>query len=150
MKKRGFTLMELLIVIAIIAILVSISVVSYSSAQKKARDARRHSDMKALQNAWEQYYADNNGNYPGTTTAAPCTLSLVSNPDTYLPGGLPVDPKSPTPYPQMYSGWSSCSITSYCFCAGLEGEANFKTDCAGNAAAPNPPYIGLDCVRNLQ
>ncbi len=148
MKKRGFSLMELLIVIAIIAILVSVSVVSYSSAQKKGRDARRHTDLKALQNAWEQYYADNNANYPAT-----CGYSVTPTPGvmsgTYLPGGMPYDPKSgPTPTPYTSIVTPTCSTTSYCFCAGLEGETNSKTDCAG-AAAPSG-YIGLDCVRSLQ
>lgn len=142
--KKGFTLMELLIVIAIIGILISVSVASYSSAQKKGRDARRHQDLKAVQNAWEQYYADNNASYPST-----CTFSAIPTPGvmsgTYLPGGIPVDPKSgavPTPYQ------SSCTSTTYCFCAILEGETNSKTDCAGNPAPTG--YPGLDCARNLQ
>lgn len=135
--RQGFTLMELLIVIAIIGILVSVSVASYGSAQKKGRDARRHGDMNTLRNAWEQYYADSNGNYP-----ASCSVGT-----TYLPGGIPTDPKSNTAYTAT-SGWSSCDIASYCFCAGLEGEANNKTNCAGGAAPSG--YVGLDCVRNLQ
>ena len=136
-KNLGFTLMELLIVIAIIGILVSVSVASYGSAQKKGRDARRHTDLKAMQIAWEQYYADSNANYPSS-----CSVST-----TYLPGGLPTDPKTGTAYTST-SGWSSCLIASYCFCAGLEGEANSKTDCAGGAAPSG--YVGLNCVRNLQ
>ncbi len=127
--------MELLIVIAIIGILISISIASYSSAQKKSRDARRHGDLKAVQNAWEQYYADNSASYPGT-----CTISA-----TYLPSGIPVDPKSgSTTIPYQ----SSCTATTYCFCANLEGETNSKTDCNGAVAAS--PYLGIDCVRNLQ
>jgi general secretion pathway protein G len=134
-KKTGFTLMELLIVIAIIGILISISVASYASAQKKGRDARRHADLKAVQNAWEQYYADNSASYPAT-----CAIST-----TYMPNGIPVDPKSGTTsvvYP------STCSSSTYCFCAYLEGEANSKVPCA----ASTPPYtsIGVDCVQNLQ
>lgn len=135
--------MELLIVIAIIGILISVSVASYSSAQKKARDARRHQDLKAMQNAWEQYYADNNGYYPSSET---CAYSVNPTPGvqmgpTYLPGGLAVDPKSGTPYQ------ASCTSTTYCFCANLEGETNSKTDCAGLAPTG---YPGLDCARNLQ
>ena len=137
MKKNGFSLMELLIVIAIIGILVSVSAVSYSSAQKKGRDSRRHTDLKAMQNAWEQYYADTNANYPSS-----CSVST-----TYLPSGLPVDPKTGTAYTDTI-GWSSCTTTTYCFCAGLEGEVNSKTNCAGGAAPTG--YVGLDCVRNLQ
>lgn len=73
-----------------------------------------------MQNAWEQYYADNNANYPGTTTAAACSASLLPTPALYLPGGFPVDPKTSTTYPAIATGWSSCSSTTYCFCAGLE------------------------------
>ncbi len=65
--KGGFTLLELLIVIAIIGILVAMGTVSYSTAQKKARDATRRGDMKAIQNALEQYYAANGNQYPGGT-----------------------------------------------------------------------------------
>lgn len=144
----GFTLIELLIVIAIIGILVSVSVVSYGSAQKKSRDSRRISDMKAVQSAWEQYYADNSANYPGTTTATTCATSMMTTPTTYLPNGLPVDPKSGTAYPQMYAGWSSCSSTSYCFCAGLEAQINTTTDCSGSAKPSD--YTGLYCVGSLQ
>jgi prepilin-type N-terminal cleavage/methylation domain-containing protein len=148
MKKRGFSLMELLIVIAIIGILVSISVVSYSTAQKKSRDARRHSDLKAIQNAWEQYYADNGANYPDS-----CNYSVTPTPGvmsgTYLPGGMPFDPKSgPTPTPYTSIVTPVCTTTSYCFCAGLEGETNSKKDCSGNAAPVG--YNGLDCVVSLQ
>ncbi len=111
----GFTLMELLIVISIIGILVTIAMVSFTSAQKTARDTRRVNDMKAMQNAWEQYYADNNANYPAT-----CTIAT-----TYLPGGIPTEPKSGTAYTTIYTGnWSTCTITTYCFCAGVENVNN--------------------------
>lgn len=137
--------MELLIVIAIIGILVSISTVSYSSAQKKGRDARRHSDLKAVQNAWEQYYADNGATYPSG-----CTYNAVPTPGvmsaTYLPGGIPVDPKSSASTPVTYA--SSCVGASYCFCGFLEGEVNSKTPCAG--PTPGYTYVGVDCVGNLQ
>lgn len=145
----GFTLMEVLIVIAIIGILVSVSVVSYTSAQKKSRDSRRIGDMKAVQNAWEQYYADNSASYP-----ASCTYSVTPTPGvmsgTYLPAGLPVDPKSTTPYPQMYAGWSKCDTASYCFCAGVENSlsGNAAGDCTGGA--PPTGYAGLYCTKNLQ
>ncbi|PIV09820.1 hypothetical protein COS31_05535 [Candidatus Roizmanbacteria bacterium CG02_land_8_20_14_3_00_36_15] len=63
--KRAFTLLEILVVIGIIAILVGLGSVSFSTAQKKARDTKRREDIKALQNCFEQYYAyNNNFKYP--------------------------------------------------------------------------------------
>lgn len=146
--RQGFTLMELLVVISIIGILISVSVVSYVTAQQKARDTRRIQDIKAIQGAWEEYYADNSSNYPTT-----CDFSLApvdgKMSGTYLPGGLPVDPKGGVAYPTV-SGWSSCAISTYCFCAGLEnvGYKNSDTDCNGAPFASS--YKGLYCVRNLQ
>ena len=56
--KDGFTLVELLVTITIIAILASIGLNTYSSAQKKSRDAKRKAHIKQLQDAFESYYND--------------------------------------------------------------------------------------------
>lgn len=63
-NKRGFTLIELLVVISIIGVLIGIATVSFSSSQKKARDAKRQSDLKYYQSALEFYANKNNGYYP--------------------------------------------------------------------------------------
>lgn len=62
-NSRGFTLIELLITIAIIGILVSMGLYSWGSAQTKARDNRRKTDLKAIQQALENYY-QTMGTYP--------------------------------------------------------------------------------------
>jgi len=62
--SKGFTLLEMLVVIGIIAILVSMGFASYSTAQKKARDAKRSSDLKSFQSAMEQCYSVNSFAYP--------------------------------------------------------------------------------------
>lgn len=64
---RGFTIVELLIVIVVIAILAAISVVAYTGIQERARDADRTSDINAIHKAIELYAADyekSNGSYP--------------------------------------------------------------------------------------
>lgn len=72
--KKAFTLLEMLVVIGIIAILVSLGFASYSTIQKKARDAKRQGDLKAAQQIMEQCYSVNSFAYPtisgtGTITA---------------------------------------------------------------------------------
>ena len=56
--RRGFTLIELIVVIAIIGMLASIVMAVLVGAQKDARDKRRITDVKSLQNALELYYVD--------------------------------------------------------------------------------------------
>jgi general secretion pathway protein G len=65
---RGFTLVELLVVISIIGLLSAVVFSSVNSARAKAKNSRRIADLKQLQLALEMYY-NNNGAYPVTTAA---------------------------------------------------------------------------------
>lgn len=60
MNKKGFTLLELLVVIAIIGLLSTIAVTSLNSGRQKARDAKRISQVKAVQTAMEFIYDSQN------------------------------------------------------------------------------------------
>lgn len=64
-NENGFTLIELLVVIAIIGILSSVVLVSLNTARSKARDAKRISEVRQIQNALALYYSTY-GYYPGS------------------------------------------------------------------------------------
>lgn len=66
-SNRGFTLLELLIVVAIIGLLASLILVGLSSFRSRGRDARRIADVKQVQNGLEIYYAKEN-KYPPITS----------------------------------------------------------------------------------
>lgn len=134
-RSRGFTLLELLVVISIIAILVGLSSVSYTTAQKKSRNSKRRGDMQAVSKAFEQY---NSLNQAYTNNCA--TMAIGS-----LPTGLPTDPKNVAPY--VYS-FSCPDTATYCACADLETEL-------GNSDSANCTYNGggtksYFCVSQLQ
>lgn len=72
-SKRGFTLVEILIVVAIIATLASVALVGLGPVQRSGRDTRRVSDLRQVQNGVELYYAKC-GYYPGTAqSGTDCT-----------------------------------------------------------------------------
>ncbi|MCA9349167.1 type II secretion system protein [Candidatus Saccharibacteria bacterium] len=66
--RQGFTIIELLIVIAIIGILAGLVLNNFQGAQAKARDSQRKTDINAMHAQLENYY-NSNGNYPTTFDA---------------------------------------------------------------------------------
>lgn len=142
---RGFTLIELLIVITIIGILATFVVASFTTAQKKARDSRRKSDLDAYKKALELSKGDSSGGafYPGCTGVPTlCLADSVLQPPlnpTYI-ATLPKDPTNPAvacatvDHGYCYNPASNASYTAttYTLKACLE---NTSEAIAGNTAA---------------
>ena len=84
-KQTGFTIVELLIVIVVIAILAAITIVAYNGIQARARDNIRYQDVKLILKALELYKIDN-GMYPptsATTLAGEGTTGCGANGYSY-------------------------------------------------------------------
>lgn len=63
-KKKGFTLLELLVVLAILAILIAIAIPVYNTQKEKAARTAHNANVRVLETAVESYKQDNNGNLP--------------------------------------------------------------------------------------
>jgi prepilin-type N-terminal cleavage/methylation domain-containing protein len=91
--KKGFTLVELLTVIAIIGVLASIVVVSTSSAQVKSRDAKRKTDINNVAQTLSMYYVQHRS-YPLNPTPAQWGWSnYIGNTLSAYMTNWPTDPK---------------------------------------------------------
>jgi prepilin-type N-terminal cleavage/methylation domain-containing protein len=65
-RNKGFTIVELLIVIVVIGILALLVITTYSGIQAKARNAKRQTDIQSLQTQIEAFFSQN-GYYPSRT-----------------------------------------------------------------------------------
>lgn len=148
--QRGFTIIELLIVIAIIAILALLVLNNFQGAQAKARDTQRQTDINNLHAKLEEYYNDN-GNYPATFTAAnfpgidaeslndPAGTSIVIQPAVANAAALNgTTPGATSQYHYTAYGCTSGACTGY----------QLKTYIERPAGALANPYVKLGLNNN--
>ena len=90
MNKRGFTLVELMVVLTVIALLLSVVVPDYVGRMKRAEEAVLQENLTVMRDALDKHYADA-GSYPGSLD------DLVSK--RYL-RAIPKDP-----FTQSASSW---------------------------------------------
>lgn len=143
-NKKGFTLVELLVVVAIIGLLSTLAVVALGNARAKARDAKRVSDIKQIQTALELYFSDQNA-YPtdgsagadlllgnsgaGMLSTAGFATRVASCPATCYMGAVPSNPKPESkvvvgtvtpPVEYTYDATGAGTGSSYSITFGLE------------------------------
>jgi len=114
-QHKGFTLLELLVVISIIGTLANIAVAVLGTAREKARDARRLADIRQIATALEFFY-DDNGYYPRETAdGSNGIVGEGAGIDTmlapYIPN-MPHDPSGPGDALRnyYYDGRQNCNL----------------------------------------
>jgi prepilin-type N-terminal cleavage/methylation domain-containing protein len=94
MDKKGFTLIELIIVIAIIGILAMIAIPAYVGQQKRAVRTEAYTNLENLRLLEEQYFAENGCYYMTGGACVNTSISGVTNIQAFLPGFRPGDEAS--------------------------------------------------------
>ncbi len=119
MKKKGFTLIEILVTVTVVGILAGLTLTASMSSRKVARDGKRKADLEQIRSALEIYRSD--------VKAYPASLgNLVS---VYL-DKVPDDPLSGT---YTYS-YTLSSPNSYTLCSYLETSSTSQPGC-GNCSS---------------
>jgi prepilin-type N-terminal cleavage/methylation domain-containing protein len=121
--QSGFTLIELLVVIAVVATFLTVGLGSFSTAQRKARDTKRKSDIKEIHSALEQYYSVCGNSYPDISGSFYTSVNCPTPPISIMPT-VPIDPRQVTPYYCPTPAADNCNGNGFTICAVLETEAN--------------------------
>jgi prepilin-type N-terminal cleavage/methylation domain-containing protein len=102
-NKAGFTLIELIIVIAIIALLAAATFVAVNPAKRlgDANNAQRWADITAIADAWQTYTADNSGT---TATGSISGASAVLDYNTFM--------IATSTYTTQNNGTNTCAATT--------------------------------------
>jgi type II secretory pathway pseudopilin PulG len=114
-KNPGFTLIELLVVATIIIVLSVMGMVSFSNANRGARDSKRKADVETIRQAI-MLSKQQTGSFPANYTGLG---------GTYLSNPTPTDPQTSAAY--------SYTQASGCVCADIEGTAGNSSNasCTG-------------------
>lgn len=152
--RRGFTLVELLVVIAMIGILTSIAIgiLNPGAQLAKGNDSRRKSDLAQISKAIEQYYSDH-GRYPGYSVNYQivdddASVGSIAWGGSWPPSYMDVVPKDPVSS-KSYVYYSDSNGQSYWLYASLDRAVQDSQHCMANgskcANAPADATCGSVC-----
>lgn len=138
--KRGFTLVELLVVIGLLGILSAVGLASYTASMRNSRDARRKTDLETIRQALEMYKSDN-GSYPAgagnTETTIKATLS------SYISAvNFPKDPQSSSNRIYYYN---RATATTFYLCAYSEKNGSTVNECRNPAGVA----VNVNCKSSV-
>jgi general secretion pathway protein G len=117
-RERGFTIIELLVVLSIIVILSTMGMAQYRNSVIRSREAVLKEDLFRMNDAIDQYYADR-GQYPGTLDALvsegymrKLPVDPITNQADWQTVPSEPDPNNPTASPGIYTVKSASDATA--------------------------------------
>lgn len=153
-SKKGFTLVELLVAISIVAVLSVIGLTAYNGVQARARDVKRLDDAKKIATLLEKYYSEQQS-YPQPATCTIgsvwCNSSQTNTPaNPWIPGidassfpqGLPIDPMNKivtSSVGLLY--WYTSDGSDYCLQISQETDATKNDYYRGYAVASKAWFL---------
>ena len=149
-KQKGFTLIELMVVIVIIGILVAIALPNFIGAQDRAKISSVKANMHTVQTMLETYGVDWGGTYPGTAAILATEANTASNPywknfvnpfssgtaTAALPGPALIDYAAAAVGNAGKTGYDAASTTKY-YLYGYDKVGNFIKDKGSNFTLSN-------------
>ena len=134
--NRGFTIMELLVVLAIIGMLFSIILASYSVIKQRNRDARRSADINQISRALALYFNDTR-RYPVSVASTTLNGNDVVSTALKNAGSIPQVPADPVPGTYNYTYKTDASGLTYwiSFCMETNSIKGYTADCS-NTVSP--------------
>jgi type II secretion system protein G len=142
LSGKGFSLIELLVVISIMAVLISLSAFGLQQARENARDGQRKSDIETIRTGLSFYKSDCNA-YPTTSAGGdfytkfnPSFGSNCGGTNTYIEK-TPKDPITGRNY------WYYSNGITYYICAALETETGTVASCSSADCITS--QTGADC-----
>ncbi|HVC45270.1 MAG TPA: type II secretion system major pseudopilin GspG [Candidatus Binataceae bacterium] len=137
-SERGFTLIELMVVILIIGLLATIVVQNLRGATDKAKRIKAEADISALKTALDRYYLDN-GSYPTSDQGLPALVSAPTNgkvPADYPDGGyIEKVPNDPWNTPYFYQSDGNSYVLKSFGADGVEGGTGKNADIDGSSSS---------------
>jgi general secretion pathway protein G len=132
LRRKGFTILELLIVIAVIAILVGIALPRFKGMQDEGNIAKAKGELRMLQTAVESYYIHNNNTLPAALN------NLTSAVPQIAPSTLPKDPFGGADY-----GYNKNGAWFVLFSKGPVGDGAASIDANGTVTETTD---GASCI----